>query len=181
MKKCPYCAAFEGNNGNCYFQAGATISRAFSFFLYAAYAKPDIIAEYKRKSCRRGYSMLEHLCPTCGKISYSADEHGFSPCPYCGFRFSGKYGSDRRREERYKKEVTIVLNYQGQQLEAQSTDFSKEGMGIRVVGETPLSLGETVELSTSDLHIKAKVMWVNKLPSISLVGLQRNLGVLRNF
>jgi hypothetical protein len=124
--------------------------------------------------------MLEHVCPKCGKISYSAAEYCFSPCPYCRFRFSGKYGSDRRREERYKKEVTIVLNYQGQQLEAQSTDFSKEGIGIKVVGETPRGMGETVELSTSDLHIKAKVMWVKKLPNMSLVGLQRNLGVPRN-
>jgi DNA-directed RNA polymerase subunit RPC12/RpoP len=123
--------------------------------------------------------MIEHLCPKCGKISYSADEHRFSPCPYCGFRFSGKYGSDRRREERYKKEAIIVLNYQGRHIEARSTDFSKEGMGIKVLGETPLGMGETVEISASDLHIKAKVMWVNKLPNISLVGLQRNLGVPR--
>ena len=124
--------------------------------------------------------MLEHLCPTCGKISYSADEHRFSPCPYCGARFSGKYGSDRRREERYKKETTIVLNYQGQQLEARSMDFSKEGMAIRVLSKTPLGVGEIIELSTSDLHIKAKVMWVNQLPDKSLVGLQRNLGIPRS-
>lgn len=123
--------------------------------------------------------MIEHLCPKCEKISYSADEHRFSPCPYCKSRFSGKYGSDRRREERYKKEAVIVLNYQGRHIEARSTDFSKEGMGIRVLGETSLGMGEIIELSTSDLHIKAEVMWVNKLPNISLVGLQRSLGVLR--
>jgi len=124
--------------------------------------------------------VLEHLCPTCGKISYSADEHRFSPCPYCGFRFSRKYGFDRRREERYKKEDIIVLNYQGRHIEARSTDFSKEGMGIKVVGEFPLGMGEAVELSTSDLHIKATVMWANKLFNISLIGLQRNLGVPQN-
>ena len=124
--------------------------------------------------------MLEHLCPTCGKISYSADDHRFSPCPYCGFRFSRKYGSDKRREERHRKEDIIVLNYQGHHIEAQSTDFSTEGMGIRVLGESPLSMGETVELSASDLHIKAKVMWVNKLPNMSLIGLQRNLGIPKN-
>jgi len=124
--------------------------------------------------------MLEHVCPKCGKISHSVDEHHFSPCPYCGIRFSAKYGSDRRREERYKKETTIVLNYQGQQLEARSMDFSKEGMAIRVLGKTPLVVGEIIELSTSDLHIKAKVMWVNQLPDKSLVGLQRNLGIPRS-
>jgi predicted nucleic acid-binding Zn-ribbon protein len=124
--------------------------------------------------------MLDHLCPNCGKISYSAGEDYFSGCPYCGVRFSGKYGSDRRREERYKKQTTIVLNYQGQQLEAESTDFSKEGMGIVVRSKIPFSVGEAVELSTTDLNIKAKVMWMDKLPDKSLVGLQRNLGVPKN-
>jgi len=123
--------------------------------------------------------MLKHLCQ-CGKISYSADEHCFSRCPYCGVRFSRKYGSDKRCGERYKKEMTIVLNYQGQKLEARSTDFSKERMGIVIFGESPLGVGETVELSTTTPHIKAKVMWINKLPNKSLVGLQRNLGVPKN-
>ena len=124
--------------------------------------------------------MIEHLCPKCGKISYSADEHCFSRCPYCGIRFSGKYGSDRRREERYKKEMTIVLNYQGQKLEAQSTDFSKEGMGIVIFGEALMDVGDIVELSATAPHMKAKVMWVNQLPDKSLVGLQRSLGVPKN-
>jgi predicted nucleic acid-binding Zn-ribbon protein len=118
--------------------------------------------------------MLEHLCPKCGKISYSADEHCFSRCPYCGVRFSRKYGSDKRCEERYKKEMTIVLNYQGQKLEAQSTDFSKGGMGIVIFGEAPLGVGETVELSTTAPHMKGKVMWVNQLPDKSLLGLRRS-------
>lgn len=124
--------------------------------------------------------MIEHLCPKCGKISYSAAEYCFSPCPYCGTIFNGKYGSDRRCEERHRKEMTVVLHCQGRKLGARSTDFSKEGMGIKVIGEIPLDMGETVEISTSDLHMRGKVMWVNKMPNISLVGLQHNLVVLRN-
>jgi predicted nucleic acid-binding Zn-ribbon protein len=117
--------------------------------------------------------MFKHLCPQCGKNSYSADENCFLPCPYCGIRFSGRHGSDRRRAERIKKETTCVLNCQGQSFEAESTDFSKEGLGIKISAKTPVALGETIELSTSDLRIKAKIMWVNELADKSLVGLQR--------
>ena len=117
--------------------------------------------------------MFKQICPKCGKDSYSADEEYFSPCPYCGFRFSGKYGSDRRREERVKKEVAIVLAFQGQNLEAKSTDFSKEGLSVNIFGEPPFAVGETIDLSTVDLQIKAKVIWVNILPDRSMVGLQR--------
>jgi predicted nucleic acid-binding Zn-ribbon protein len=117
--------------------------------------------------------MLKHLCPKCGKHSYSADENYFSPCPYCGARFSGRYGSDRRQAERIKKTTACVLNCQGQYLEAESIDFSKEGLGIKILAETPVAVGETIELSTSDLQIKARIMWANKLADKSLVGLQR--------
>jgi predicted transcriptional regulator len=81
--------------------------------------------------------------------------------------------SDRRHEERIKKEIFVVLDHQGQHLEAESTDFSKEGIGIKILSETPLAVGETVKLSTGYLQIKAKVTWMNKLVDQSLVGLQR--------
>lgn len=117
--------------------------------------------------------MLKHLCPKCGKHSYSSDEYHFSACPYCEDLFSGRYGSDRRHAERVKKETPCVLNCQGQNLEAESIDFSKEGLGIKIFAKTPVDVGETIELSTSDLLIKAKIIWVNELVDKSLVGLQR--------
>jgi len=117
--------------------------------------------------------MLKHLCPKCRKNSFSADENYFSACPYCGVRFSGRYGSDRRHAERVKKETSYVLNCQGQNLEAESIDFSKEGLGIKISAKTSVAVGETIELSSSDLQIKAKIMWVNELADKSLVGLQR--------
>jgi hypothetical protein len=117
--------------------------------------------------------MLRQLCPVCGKHSYSADENNFSPCPYCGVRFSGRYGADRRRAERIKKTTACVLNYQGQYLEAESANFSEEGLGINMLPETPVAVGETIELSTDDFQIKARVVWENKLADKSLVGLQR--------
>jgi len=117
--------------------------------------------------------MLKLLCPNCRKNSYSSSENYFSLCPYCGVRFSGRYGSDRRHAERVKKETACILNCQGQNLEAESIDFSKEGLGIKIFAKTPVAVGETIELSTGDLQIKAKIMWVNELADKSLVGLQR--------
>lgn len=117
--------------------------------------------------------MFKHLCPKCKKNSFSADECYFSACPYCGFRFSGRYGSDRRHAERVKKETSCILNCQGQNLEAEAMDFSKEGLGIKIFAKTPAAVGETIEVSTSDLQIKAKIIWVNELADKSLVGLQR--------
>jgi predicted nucleic acid-binding Zn-ribbon protein len=117
--------------------------------------------------------MFKHLCMKCGKNSYSADETYFSACPYCGCRFSAKYGPDRRRAERFKKETDIALICQGQRLEAASRDFSEEGLGIKVFGEIPVAVGEIIELTTSGLPIKAKIMWTNKLKDEALVGLQR--------
>lgn len=117
--------------------------------------------------------MHKHLCPKCGQNSYSADEEYFSPCPYCGFKFSGKYGADRRHEERIKQETAIVLACQRWHLEANTIDFSQRGLGIKIIGESPLAVGNMVALSTGNLQIKAKVMWVNKLPDKFIVGLQR--------
>jgi len=117
--------------------------------------------------------MLKHVCPNCGKISYCADENCFLPCPYCGIRFSRRYGSERRNAERIKKESPCVLHSKGLHIEAESTDFSHDGLGIKVSAKTPVAVGDSVELSTSDLQIKAKIMWVHELADKSLVGLQR--------
>lgn len=117
--------------------------------------------------------MLKHLCPECGKNSYSADENCFLPCPHCGVRFSGRYGSDRRNAERIKKEAPCVLHCKGQHLDAESTDISHDGLGIAISAKIPVAVGETIELTRRDLRIKAKIMWVNELPEKCLIGLQR--------
>jgi DNA-binding transcriptional ArsR family regulator len=81
--------------------------------------------------------------------------------------------SGKRREERIKKEIFVALDYKGQHLEAESTDFSRGGLGIRISGENPLVVGETVGFSTGYVQTKARVIWINKLTDQSLVGLQR--------
>jgi hypothetical protein len=117
--------------------------------------------------------MHEHLCPKCGEKSYSADERGFAPCPYCGLRFSGQYGPDRRSEERIRKESGIVLSCRGQLLNASLTDSSDCGLGVSICGKTQLGVNDTVEVDINSYPIKGRVMWVNELSDKSMVGLQR--------
>ena len=65
------------------------------------------------------------------------------------------------------------MHSKGQYLEAESTDLSHDGLGLKISANTSVAVGETVELSTGDLQIKARIIWVNELPNKSLAGLQR--------
>jgi PilZ domain len=113
------------------------------------------------------------VCPKCNEYSYSADDKCFSPCPHCELNFSGKYGADRRCEERVKQEVPIVFSYQGEHLEVRTKDFSQEGLGIKILGNPSIDTGYIVNLSIGDEQMKAKVIWANKLSDETVAGLQK--------
>jgi ribosomal protein L37E len=117
--------------------------------------------------------MFKQLCPKCGRNSYSAAEESYLPCPYCGFRFSGTSGPDRRHEERIAKEDDVVLAFQGRRLEAKSIDFSTEGMAIKIFGQFLGRIGDTIDISREDSQIHTKVAWINQLSDRSIVGLRR--------
>lgn len=117
--------------------------------------------------------MYKLSCPKCGKNSYSTDEDPFSPCPYCGVVFSGKYGTNKRRQERVKQETPLVCSWQGQPLKANTIDISKEGLRIKISSDAPVTAGDIMDFSLCEIRIKAKVMWANNLPDTSMAGLQR--------
>jgi DNA-directed RNA polymerase subunit RPC12/RpoP len=117
--------------------------------------------------------MFTLTCPKCQKNSYSSAEEFFLACPYCGFKFSGKYGPDRRREERVRRENPFDLVYQEQTFKASTIDLSEKGLSIMILNNPPVSVGDIIGLVIGDLHVSAKVMWVNKLPDKSFSGLQR--------
>lgn len=117
--------------------------------------------------------MTKQVCPKCGMNSYSAAEESYLPCPYCGFRFSGTYGPDRRHDERIAREDDVVLAFQGRRLEAKSIDSSKEGIAIKISGQFLGSIGDTIDISKESSQIHAKVAWVNQLSDRSIIGLRR--------
>jgi hypothetical protein len=117
--------------------------------------------------------MYTFTCPRCQKKSHSTDGKGFSSCPYCGLVFSGKYGPDRRHEERVKQEVSFDFPYQEQHFKASTIDFSEKGLSIKIFGEPPIAAENAIILPIGDPPIKAKVMWVNKLYNKSIFGLKK--------
>lgn len=117
--------------------------------------------------------MFTLTCPNCQRNSYSSDEESFFACPYCGFKFSGRYGPNRRGEDRIRQKIGFDFPYQEQHFEASTIDLSEKGLSIEIFNNPPVTAGDTTDFSVGDLQIRAKVMWVNKLPDKFLAGLQR--------
>jgi hypothetical protein len=117
--------------------------------------------------------MLRIPCPKCRKTSYTSDVESFYSCNYCGFKFSGKFGPDRRRETRVEKVISLVLSCQDQDFEARTSDISEKGIGIKISGRPSIITGDVLNLTVSDLSMAAKVMWIKKLSDGVIAGLQK--------
>ncbi len=102
------------------------------------------------------------ICPECSKNSYSSDSEIISPCPHCGSMFSGRYGADRKREERVQQEIPFIFSCQGVDFRAETINFSIGGLDIKIFGTPAIAAGDTFDLSITDGRIKTKVMWVKK-------------------
>lgn len=126
--------------------------------------------------------ILRLTCPGCKKDSYSASVEAFKPCPYCGILFSGKYGTEKRKVRRLKKEIPFIFSYNGQHLEANTLDISEKGLSIKIFGKPSLPVGDIMELNVKDFIVKAQVMWVFNNPdtSMALTGLKILEGNLRS-
>ena len=117
--------------------------------------------------------MFTLTCPNCRTNSYSSNEEIFDVCIHCGFRFSQKYGPERRLHERVKQEVPFSLVSCEQQFEARTLDVSERGLSIEIAGKPQISVSDQMDFSVGDRRIKAKVMWVYKSSSRIRVGLHR--------
>jgi hypothetical protein len=104
--------------------------------------------------------ILRLTCPHCSKDSYSASVEKFKPCPYCGVLFSGKYGPEKRKGPRIRKEIPFAFAHNGQQMEACTMDVSDNGICLKIFGSPSLPVGETIDFNVNDVNVKAQVMWV---------------------
>ena len=84
----------------------------------------------------------------------------FKPCPYCGVLFSGKYGPEKRKGPRIRKEIPFAFAHNGQQMEACTMDVSDNGICLKIFGSPSLPVGETIDFNVNDVNVKAQVMWV---------------------
>ncbi|MBM4137600.1 MAG: PilZ domain-containing protein [Nitrospira sp.] len=117
--------------------------------------------------------MLRLVCPSCRKDSFSSEVESFKNCPYCGAKFSGRYGIDKRHKERKERELPVVFSYDNTSFQAQTIDFSDKGLGIKISGNPLLARGETIELTIGDLQIRAKIIWVKNLNDNAVAGLMK--------
>lgn len=118
--------------------------------------------------------ILRLTCPGCEKDSYSASAEAFKPCPYCGMLFSGRYGSEKRREVRIRKEIPVIFFYKGQKVEATTINFSDKGLSLKIFGTPSLPIGDIMEFNIGNYSVKAQVMWFfdNPLASTAVTGLK---------
>jgi hypothetical protein len=117
--------------------------------------------------------MLRIPCPKCRKTSYTADVESFYSCSYCGFKFSGKHGPDRRRESRAAEVIPLVFSYRDHDFKASTSDISEKGIGIKISGKPSILIGDVLTLTIRNVSMAAKVMWMKRLSDGDLAGLQK--------
>ncbi len=115
--------------------------------------------------------MIRLICIKCGKDSYREELLSYSPCPYCGFIFSGRHGADKRHKERINREIPFDLSYEAENYRAKTLNYSMEGLGIKIFGDPPLAANQSINLTIQDTSIKATVMWMKIMHDESLLGL----------
>ncbi len=105
--------------------------------------------------------MIRIECPKCGKDSYSLSVENFRPCPYCGIIFSGKFGLDRRNEFRTKNEKPFIFFHSGKKIKANTNNLSSKGIGIKMLDNPYLTIGDILNINVGKNKLKAKLIWLN--------------------
>jgi len=113
-------------------------------------------------------------CPECSKNSYSASVESFKPCPYCGILFSGKFGSEKRNDDRISREIPLLFSYKGKNLEASTLNVSSTGLSIKMFGQYALPVGDIMELDVGNSRVKTEIMWTFSDPdsAVAVTGLK---------
>ncbi|MDH5604970.1 MAG: PilZ domain-containing protein [Cyclobacteriaceae bacterium] len=91
-----------------------------------------------------------------------------------------KYEIGKRSERRIKKEIPFVFIYKKQNLDANTVNYSKNGLGIKIYRKVALPVGDVLNIQARDSNVKAQVMWVKKEidPLITMIGLKLVEGTL---
>ena len=116
--------------------------------------------------------ILRLTCPECNKDSFSSSVEAFKPCPYCGIVFSGKFGTDRRKEKRIEKEDEVFFLYKSKNLDAKTLNISKSGFTIKINQSDMLPIGDIVEVKYGNDDLRARIMWVMRKDDFALTGLK---------
>lgn len=105
--------------------------------------------------------MIRLECPNCKKDSYTASVNVFRPCPYCGIKFSGKYGLEKRNNYRFEKKIPIIV-LNGKKYKAYSINLSETGIGIELPKKITIKKGDLINILIGPSIVKTKVIWISK-------------------
>lgn len=66
------------------------------------------------------------------RLFFAKEMEGVAACPRCSLQVSDRQVSERRCAVREKREVPLVLRYQGKEYKGLTFDLSPEGMGVKI-------------------------------------------------
>jgi hypothetical protein len=72
-----------------------------------------------------------------------------------------RFVTKKRNDMRIKKDISFVFTHNERNYNANTVDFCKNGLCIRIPDKTPLKVGETVDLQVRNSNVKAEVRWVD--------------------
>jgi curved DNA-binding protein CbpA len=87
----------------------------------------------------------------------------------------GTGSKDKRHFKRYRRKSNFSVNINGKSYQAETIDYSLDGLGALVEDSPPLTNGLIVDLNINPLNISSKgeVVWARKSNSGTMVGIRR--------
>jgi hypothetical protein len=103
----------------------------------------------------------------------------FEKSAFPSVRFE-RFVTKRRNDKRIRKEIPFVFTHNEHNFNANTVDFCKNGLCIRIPDKTSLKVGEIVDFQLRNSNIKAEVRWVDQEsdPLATIAGFQVTDGTL---
>jgi hypothetical protein len=126
---------------------------------------------------KRAFTNFDELWAILNAIQDRANRSEKSKFPSIKFE---RFVTKRRNEERIKKEIPFVFTHNERNFNANTVDFCKSGLCIRIPDKTPLKVGEIVDLQVRNSNVKAEVRWVDEKtdPLATMAGFRVTDGTL---
>jgi hypothetical protein len=134
------------------------------------------IYRFRRKNPRTLVGVVEEVGLKVKKAFTNVDElwEIFNSPGKGGVRLKKGEIPERRNAARIKKEIPFVFFHKKRNLDANTMNYSKNGLGIRIFKKVAFPVGDTVTLQAGDSIAKAQVKWVKKEidPFATIAGLK---------
>jgi hypothetical protein len=117
--------------------------------------------------------MMRIPCSKCHRLFFVKEVEGAFACPHCSKQIRERQGLERRAAAREKREVPLVLHYNGKQYKGLTFDLSREGLGVKIFSGNHFLGKNEFNIQMDEELVKARVAWTRELPEYVLAGIQR--------